>query len=138
MTRLGFQTEQDCSDASTLRRLCTTRIVKSGVQPLRIFKTRETARQCQSLPRTSPVTHGETPTDFLRGRWSGWCLAAVSAEWMRRNSQKVYLDPDNQDAEDNHPSHAAVEGPKDAKIRPKLAEKYEWVVPPPNRYDPPD
>ena len=49
-----------------------------------------------------------------------------------------YLDPDNQDAEDNHPSHAAVDGPKDAKIRPKLAEKYEWIVPPPNRYDPPD
>jgi len=57
---------------------------------------------------------------------------------MRRNSQKVYLDPDNQDAEDSHPSHAAVDGPKGDKIRPKLAEKYEWVVPPPNRYDPPD
>ena len=27
---------------------------------------------------------------------------------------------------------------KDAKMRPRLAEKYEWIVPPPNRYDPAD
>jgi len=81
------------------------------------------------------VEHGETATDFLKGVWSGWYLVAVPTEWMRQNSQKVYLDPGNQDPEDRHPSHAAVDGPKDQKTRKKLAEKYEWIVPPPNRYD---
>jgi hypothetical protein len=57
---------------------------------------------------------------------------------MRQHDQDVYLDPDNQDPEDEHPSHAAVAGPKDGKLRPKLAEKYEWVIAPPNRYDPPE
>src|SRR5277367_3212675 len=75
--------------------------------------------------------HGEIPSDILKGRWSGWYLAAVPTEWMRQHNQKVYLDPDNQDSDDYHPSHAAVDGPKDAKMRPKLAAKYEWVVPPP-------
>ena len=84
------------------------------------------------------VDYGETPGDFLKGRWSSWHLAAVPVEWMRQHRQKVYLDPDNQDPEDKHPSHAAVDGPKDAKMRPKLAEKYEWIVPPPNLRDPPD
>ena len=82
--------------------------------------------------------HGEIPTDFLKGRWSGWYLAAVTAGWMRSHDQRVYLDTDNQDADDTHPSHAAVDGPKDAKTRPKLAANYEWIVPPPNRFDPAD
>jgi len=81
------------------------------------------------------LEHGEVPSDFLKGRWSTWYLAAVSAEWMRQHNQKVYLDPDNQDPDDFHPSHAAVDGPKDTKTRPKIADKYEWVVPPPNRFD---
>jgi hypothetical protein len=84
------------------------------------------------------IAHQETPTDFLRGRWSVWFLAAVPAEWMRKNNQKVYLDPENQDPEDEHPSHAAVDGPKDSKVRPKLADRYEWIVPPLKRYDAPD
>lgn len=82
--------------------------------------------------------HDEKPTDFLRGRWSRHYLAAVLAGDMRKFGQQVYLDPDNQDADDNHPSHAAVEGAKDSKIRPKLAQNYEWVIPPPNRNDPPN
>ena len=82
------------------------------------------------------VAHGETAIDFLKGVWSGWYLVALPTEWMRQHGQKVYLDPDNQDPEDWHPSHAAVAGLKDAKIRKKLAEKYEWIVPPLNRYDP--
>ena len=78
---------------------------------------------------------GEGPADFLRGRWSGYFLVAVTAGQMRRYGQVVYLDPHNQDADDTHTSHAAVEGEKDKKVRPKLAECYEWVVPPPNRYE---
>ena len=84
------------------------------------------------------LAHGEAPADFLRGQWSGWYLAALPAGWMRQHNQKVYLDPENQDPNDEHPSHAAVDGPKDAKMRPKLAERWEWIVPPTNRYDPPD
>ena len=83
------------------------------------------------------IVHEETPADFLKGRWSVWYLAAVPAGWMRENDQKVYLDPDNQDPEDEHPSHAAVDGPKDSKMRPKLVEKYEWIVPPSHRDPPP-
>jgi len=84
------------------------------------------------------VVHGEAVTDFLRGVWSESYLVAVPTEWMRQNGQKVYLDPDNQDPEDWHPSHAAVDGVKDKKTRPKLAEKYEWIIPPPNRHTPAD
>jgi hypothetical protein len=84
------------------------------------------------------VVHGEIPADFLKGCWSGWYLAALPADWVREHAQKVYLDPDNQDPKDEHPSHAAVDGIKDPKMRQKLAEKYEWIVPPPNRYDPED
>jgi hypothetical protein len=80
---------------------------------------------------------GEAPTDFLRGRWSHHFLAAVLAGDMRKQGQQVYLDVTNQDPDDFHPSHAAVDGPKDSKLRPKLAENYEWVVPPPNRNAPP-
>ena len=80
--------------------------------------------------------NGETPAHFLKGRWSEWYLAAVTAEWMRHHGQKVYLDFDNQDAEDRYASHAAVDGSKDAKTRQKLGENYEWIVAPPNRYDP--
>jgi hypothetical protein len=83
------------------------------------------------------IMHGEATADFLRGIWSSWYLAAVPAQWMRENGQKVYLDPDNQDPEDFHPSHTSVEGPKDAKMRPRLAQKYEWITPPPNLHDPP-
>jgi hypothetical protein len=82
------------------------------------------------------MAHGEVPSDFVKGRWSGWYLAAVPVESMREHSQKVYLDPYNQDPDDSHPSHAAVDGPKDSKTRPKLAANYEWVIPPPNRFDP--
>ena len=68
------------------------------------------------------LSSGEEPADFLRGRWSGYFLVAVTAGEMRRHSQEVYLDPHNQDADDTHASHAAVEGEKDKKVRPKLAE----------------
>jgi hypothetical protein len=81
---------------------------------------------------------GEQPADFLRGRWSLYLLAAVRAGDMRMHGQKVYLDLANQDPDDFHPSHAAVDGPKESKLRQKLAENYEWVVPPSNRYSPPD
>lgn len=81
------------------------------------------------------LAHGEVPSDFLKGRWSEWYLVAVPVEWMREHNQKVYLDLSGQDADDHHPSHAAVDGTKDTKTRPKLAEKYEWVVPPPSRFD---
>src|SRR5215470_3074028 len=74
--------------------------------------------------------HGETPESFLKGRWAAWHLAAVPVDWMRQNGQIVYLDPDNQDPDDRHYSHAAVQGHKDPKTRRKLGEKYEWVVPP--------
>jgi hypothetical protein len=84
------------------------------------------------------VAHLETPADFLKGRWSSWYLVAVTAESMRKYEQKVYLDPDNQDPDDQHPSHAAVDGSKDSKLRPKLAAEYEWIVAPVNRYDPPE
>jgi len=82
------------------------------------------------------IANGETPADFLRGRWSTWFLAAVTAGSMRELGQRVYLDTSNQDPDDWHPSHAVVDGPKPAKIRPKLGERSEWVVPPPDRYDP--
>ena len=35
----------------------------------------------------------------------------------------------------NKLDRAAVDGVKDTKTRPKLADKYEWVVPPSNRFD---
>lgn len=82
--------------------------------------------------------HNEHTADFLRGRWSYHFLAAVRAGDMRKYGQQVYLDVGNQDPEDIHPSHAAVDGPKDSKLRPKLAENYEWVIAPPNRNTPPD
>jgi hypothetical protein len=86
---------------------------------------------------TNLVAHGETPNDFLQRQWSPWHVAAVSADWMRENKQKVYLDSDNQEPDDRHPSHAAVDGMKDAKTRRKLAEEYEWIVAPINRHEPP-
>jgi hypothetical protein len=82
------------------------------------------------------ITCGESPQDFLRGRWSEWHLAAVTAGRMRLLHQSVYCDPANQDPDDFHPSHAAVRGPKDGKMRPKLGREYEWIVPPKNRHDP--
>ncbi len=81
------------------------------------------------------VAHGETAIDFLKGMWSEWYLAAVPVEWMRQNNQIVYLDPENQDPEDWHPSHTAVAGLKDEKTRKKLTEKYEWVIPPSTSHD---
>jgi hypothetical protein len=82
------------------------------------------------------IAHGESPGDFLRGRWSGCYLAAVRAAAMRQHGQEVYLDPHNQDPDDRYASHTAVLGRKDTKTRSKLAKDYEWVVPPPNRYEP--
>lgn len=82
------------------------------------------------------IASGEEPSDFLRGVWSGWYLAAVPVDGMRRHGQKVYPDPGNQDPNDYFVSHSAVEGPKDKKTRPRLAEEYQWVVPPPNRDEP--
>jgi len=82
------------------------------------------------------MAHGETPADFLRGRWEGWYLVAVTAGWMRDHGQEVYLDLDNQDADDRFHSHAAVKGPKNDKQRKKLADGYEWVIAPPNRFEP--
>jgi hypothetical protein len=84
------------------------------------------------------IEHGESPTDFLKGRWSCWYLAALSAGWVRTFGQIVYLDPDNQDTDDFHPSHAVVVGTKDTKIRSKMAKQYEWIIAPPNRYQRPD
>ena len=80
--------------------------------------------------------HGETPQDFLRGRWAGWCLAAVRAAAMRQHRQEVYLDLHSQDPDDRYASHAAVRGRKDTKTRSRLGKDYEWIVPPPNRYEP--
>lgn len=82
------------------------------------------------------ISNGEAPEDFLRGRWSGWYLAAVRAGDMRRHGQEVYLDPHNQDADDRYASHAVVSGRKDTKTRSKLGKDYEWVIAPPNRYEP--
>ena len=82
------------------------------------------------------VEQGEEPADFLSGLWSLWLLAALPASWMRECGQKVYLDAKNQEPDDFHPSHAAVDGPKPNKIRSKLGERYEWVVPPLNRHEP--
>jgi hypothetical protein len=80
---------------------------------------------------------GELPPDFLTGQWSGFYLAAVTAGWMRECGQEVYPDPENQDAHDRFESHTAVRGPKDKqKLRSKLAKGCEWVIPPPNRFDP--
>lgn len=81
------------------------------------------------------VEYGGNPADFFQGLRSGWYLAAVPAGWMRQHNQEVYLESKNQEPGDHHPSHAAVAGPKDNKVRPRLAEKYEWVVQPPNRFD---
>lgn len=41
------------------------------------------------------VASGEVPIDFLRNRWSEWCLVAVSAGAMREHGQAVYLQPRN-------------------------------------------
>lgn len=76
------------------------------------------------------LVNNEPPEGFLRGRWSSWHLAAVQAGHMREHEQQVYLDPDNQDADDRFASHAAVAGAKPNKVRKKLAERWEWVIPP--------
>jgi len=82
------------------------------------------------------IAYGENPEDFLKGHWKGFYLAAVTAGWMRRHGQEVYPDPDNQDPDDHFHSHCAVEGPKKNKVRKNLADGYEWVIAPPNRFDP--
>jgi hypothetical protein len=80
------------------------------------------------------VEHGERPSDFLQGLWSAWNLTAVPAGWMRECQQSVYRDLKNQEPDDFHPSHAAVEGSKaNSKLRSKLAERFEWVVGPSKR-----
>ena len=84
------------------------------------------------------IEHGETPQGFLQGRWAEWYLVAVFSEDMRTHGQKVYLDPHNQDLNDSYHSHAAVEGRKDPKTRKKLSQRYEWVIPPPDLFDPPE
>lgn len=80
--------------------------------------------------------HEEKPRDFLLGSWSAWFLGAVTAGWMRECGQSVYLDLHNQEPDDVHPSHAAVEGPKPSKHRGKLAKFFEWIEPP-ERLPPP-
>lgn len=82
------------------------------------------------------IKHAESPQDFLRGRWSEWHLASVTAGRMRQLRQRVYCDTANQDGDDFHPSHAAVQGTKDGKMRSKLGAEYEWIVSPMNRYNP--
>jgi hypothetical protein len=82
--------------------------------------------------------NAEAPEDFLKGPWEGFYLAAVTAGSMRKCGQEVFPDPHNQDAKDSFRSHCAVRGRKDKqKLRSKLAEGYEWVKAPPNRFDPP-
>jgi hypothetical protein len=83
------------------------------------------------------LEHGESPADFLKEPWSDWYLAAVSAGWLRKCGQKVYLDLRYQDANDFHQSHTVVFGTKDAKVRSRIAKQYEWVLPPPDRHKPP-
>src|SRR6266852_3074722 len=63
------------------------------------------------------TAHGERPIDFLRGRWSGWYLVALTAGGMRGCGQIVFLDPANQDPDERYFSHAAVCGSKDHKTR---------------------
>jgi hypothetical protein len=75
-------------------------------------------------------SHGEVPSDFLRGRWSAWHLAALPAGWMRECGQSVYPEKANQDPDDTFQSHTAVEGPKPTNQRGKLGERFEWVVAP--------
>ena len=82
------------------------------------------------------VAAGEAPADLLRSRWSEWFLVAIPAGCMRENGQKVYPDPEDQDADEHFASHAAVDGEKREPTRKKLGEKYEWIVPPPNRFEP--
>jgi hypothetical protein len=79
------------------------------------------------------IQHRETAEVFLKGRWSDVYLAAVPAGWMRENGQIVYLDPHDQEPDERYESHAAVHGPKRTAIRSKLAERYEWIVRPPNK-----
>ncbi len=74
--------------------------------------------------------HGESVEGFLGGHWSGWYLVAVVAGNTRELGQDVYPDLANQPANDFFNSHAAVEGPKDRKVRSKLAKGYEWIVAP--------
>ena len=82
--------------------------------------------------------NNEAPEDFLQGQWAGFYLAAVTAGWTRQCGQDVYLDTENQDEGDKFHSHCAVRGDKrKQKLRAKLAEQYEWIIPPPNRFDPP-
>jgi hypothetical protein len=99
------------------------------------FQNSKDATPMSVFAENVAVEHGESPIDFLKGVWSGWCLVAVPTSWMRENGQKVYLDQDVQDPNDWHPSHTAVAGLKDPKTRKRLAEGYEWIVPPLNRYD---
>jgi hypothetical protein len=77
------------------------------------------------------MQYNERPEGFLQGRWSSWYLAAVRAGHVREHEQRVYLDPNNQDADDRFESHAAVAGAKPNKVRKKLSERWEWVIPPP-------
>lgn len=83
------------------------------------------------------LANGETPDQFLQGVWEEFHLAAVTAGWMRENGQAVYPDAENQPNDDRFESHAAVRGAKKEKTRKKLAERYEWIIAPDDRFTPP-
>jgi hypothetical protein len=129
-------------DTRLLRRIDPAQIVYDA----NLKERRPTSQNFQDSQDGTPMSvfaeniarmAGESPADFLKGEWSGFYLAAVTAGWMRECGQEVYPDPDNQEPDDRFESHSAVRGPKDKqKLRSKLAKGYEWVIAPPNRHDP--
>ncbi len=129
------------NDTKLFRRIDPTQIVYDANRRER----RPSSQNFQDSQDGSPMSvfaeniasaNGESPTDFLKGRWESFYLAAVTAGWMRECGQDVYPDPDNQDPGDRFHSHVAVRGAKKSKVRKKLADGYEWVIAPPNRYAP--
>jgi hypothetical protein len=129
------------NETRLFRRIDPTQIVPDANRNER----RPTSQNFQDSKDGSPMSvfaenlaraAGEVPADFLRGEWSGFYLAAVTAGWMRACGQEVYPDPDNQEPPDRFESHSAVRGPKDSqKLRSKIAKGYEWVIAPSNRFD---
>jgi hypothetical protein len=101
------------------------------------FQNSDDDKTMSAFAENLALANGESPSDFLRERWSEFLLVAVTAGWMRKCGQDVYPDPYNQDPGESFASHVAVRGTKDSKIRPKLGREYEWVIAPPNRYEPP-
>ena len=100
------------------------------------FRNSQEQEKMSVFAENIAAPHNETPRGFLSGRFSEWFLVALPAEWMRENAQKVYPDPDDQEPAERYESHSAVEGAKKERTRVKLGEKYEWVVAPPNRFEP--